>query len=152
MDRCPNHKQDNLDSSNSSSSNSSYSNFRSSNSLSNSNNICHNSHPLTYQYLLIFKTLRYYYKATIVEYKPLPIWTVIIMVIPFLWLKLQHTVKVWWVTTISSPSPRWSNSGLLQDRVPHIPPRILTCYLVAAVLQVLTTKVAVLQMGKPLLS
>lgn len=74
MDPCPNHRLDSLDSSSNSSSNSSFSNYRSNNRLSNSssNNICHNSYLLTCQYLLISKTHRYYYKATIVESKALP--------------------------------------------------------------------------------
>ena len=151
MDPCPNHRLDSLDSSSNSSSNSSFSNYRSSNRLSNSNsnNICHNSYLLTCQYLLISKTHRYYYKATIVESRALPTWTITTMVIPFLSLKHLHTVKDWWAITTSTRSPRWSKRGLLQDRAPPNPPRTLTWYLVAAALQVFTTKAAVLQMDRP---
>lgn len=151
MDLCPNHRLDSLDSSNNSSSNSSFSNYRFSNRLSNSNsnNICHNSYLQTCQYLLIFKTHRYYYKAITVESRALPTWTITTTVILYLSRRRQHTVKVWSATTISTLSLRWSKRGLLQDKVPHNPPRTLTWYLVAAVLQVFTTKAVVLQMDRP---
>ena len=148
---CLNHRLDNLVNNSSSSSNSSFSNYRSSNRLSNnnSNNICHNNSPLIFQYLPTYKTLRYYYKAIMVESKHLPTWTVTTMVILYRLHKLRLITRVWLVPTISIHSRHSSQRGHPQDRVPHNPPRILTWYLEEMVLLVSTTKAEVLQMDRP---